>query len=486
MTTPADTPALDDGRRLVRLRELDACVDAERSWLTALGAAGCRYALLADNGVPWALTDLALHRARALNVPLPAYFVAAQVDHVLDDAGIDVLLTDDPARIEAAHPRWQRTQQSPGTGLVAFARRRLLDAHPQLPAGTTKVTYTSGSTGTPKGVCLSATAIERVARSLADVTRPLGVTRHLCLLPLATLLDNLAGLVAAPMAGASCVLPPLRETGVSYGGVALPALLDCISRHEPGSMILVPELLRLLLAGIAQGWRPPGSLRFVAVGGAAVAPQLLDRAAALGLPVYQGYGLSECTSVVALNAPGANRLGSAGRVLPHAQVRIDRNGEIHVKGATMLGYLGEPASDEIATGDIGHLDADGYLYVSGRRKNLIITSLGRNISPEWLERELLAQPEIGQAVAFGDGRPHPIALIVPSRPGLDPAALASAVAAANARLPESARMRRWAVVRSPFTAADGSLTANGRPKRDVIAARHASEIDSLYEQALAS
>jgi long-subunit acyl-CoA synthetase (AMP-forming) len=116
----------------------------------------------------------------------------------------------------------------------------------------------------------------------------------------------------------------------------------------------------------------------------------------------------------------------------------------------------------------------------------MITSLGRNISPEWLERELLAQPEIGQAVAFGDGRPHPIALLVPSRPGLEPAALAAAVEAANARLPESARVRRWEVVRSPFTAADGSLTANGRPKRDVIAARYAAEIDSLFEQALAS
>jgi len=486
MTVPADTPALVDGRRNLRVREMDACVDAERAWLAALGAPGSRFALLADNGIPWALTDLALHRARVLNVPLPAYFVATQIEHALDDTGIDVLLTDDPARVEGAHPQWQRTRQSPGSGLVAFARRGALEAHPPLPAGTTKITYTSGSTGTPRGVCLSAAAIERVARSLADVTRPLGVTRHLCLLPLATLLDNLAGLIAAPMAGAACVVAPAHDTGVAYGRVDLPKLLGCISRHEPGSMILVPELLRLLLAGIGQGWRPPASLRFVAVGGAAVAPELLDRAAALGLPVFQGYGLSECTSVLALNAPGANRTGSVGRVLPHAQVRVDRDGEIHVRGAVMLGYLGETASDEIATGDLGRLDADGYLYVSGRRKNLMITSLGRNLSPEWLERELLAQPEIGQAVAFGDGRPHPIALLVPSRPGLEPAAVAAAVAAANARLPESAQVRRWALVRSPFTAADGSLTANGRPKRDVIAARYAAEIDSLFEQALAS
>ena len=123
-----------------------------------------------------------------------------------------------------------------------------------------------------------------------------------------------------------------------------------------------------------------------------------------GLPAYEGYGLSECASVVALNAPGAVREGSVGRVLPHATLRIDEAGEIHVRGATMLGYLGEEGAspEEVATGDLGFINDDGYLYVQGRRKNLLITSLGRNVSPEWVERELLAHTSIGQAVVFGD------------------------------------------------------------------------------------
>jgi long-subunit acyl-CoA synthetase (AMP-forming) len=266
-------------------------------------------------------------------------------------------------------------------------------------------------------------------------------------------------------------------------------------------MILVPELLRLLLAAVARGWQAPKSLKFVAVGGASVAPELLERAAACGLPVYEGYGLSECTSVVALNSPSANRRGSAGRVLPHARVRIDEVGQIHVRGAVMLGYLGDApgaaarpdgaagaaaTGGEVATGDLGHLDADGYLFVRGRVKNLLITSLGRNVSPEWVERALLARPEIGQVVVFGDARPYVTALVVPARAGLDAAAVDAAIDAANASLPDYARVRRWAWAPAPFTAADGSLTANGRPRREVLLARHAALIESLYTEALAS
>ena len=447
--------------------------------------------MLADNGLGWAVADLALHASRSLNVPLPGYFTPAQVSHALSTVGVDVLLTDEPGRVLGQHEGWRRIGDSPASGLVALGRASPATARPTLPTGTTKITFTSGSTGAPKGVCLGATAIEAVARSLADVIAPLGVTRHLCLLPLATLLDNLAGLVAAPLAGATAVLPTLAETGIRYGGVDARALLACIERHAPDSMILVPELLRLLLGAVRRGWRPPASLRFVGVGGAAVAPDLLSEARRCGLPAYEGYGLSECSSVVALSTPQASRPGSVGRVLPHARVRVDARGELHVRGAVMLGYLdasgATPVADgEVATGDLGRIDADGFVYVEGRAKNILITSLGRNVSPEWVERELLAQPAIGQAVVFGEARPWLCALLVPSSTTVTAADLAAAVAQANRGLPEYAQVRGWLLAPTAFGAADGSLTANGRPRRDVLLARHAALLDAVYAQPLAS
>jgi long-subunit acyl-CoA synthetase (AMP-forming) len=483
-------PALEDGRRQLAVDELAGLVAAERRWLAGLAGEGARHALLADNGIGWAIADLALHSGRAVNVPLPGYFTPAQVAHAVATVGVDVILTDDAPGFLDRHQGWHSLGASAASGLVALGRSAPVATRPALPAGTTKVTFTSGSTGTPKGVCLGAEAIEAVARSLAGVTGPLGVTRHLCLLPLATLLDELASLVAAPLAGATAVLPPLAETGLRPGGLDPRLLLECIGRHAPESMILVPELLRVLLAAVRRGWRPPPTLRFVAVGGAAVSAELLAEARRCGLPAYEGYGLSECASVVALSTPQALRAGSVGRVLPHARVRVDARGELHVRGAVMLGYLGSGGAEaladgEVATGDLGRIDADGFVYVEGRAKNILITSLGRNVSPEWVERELLGQPAIGQALVFGDARPWLFALLVPSGPSVTPAELAAAVAQANRGLPEYAQVRRWQVAPAPFSVADGSLTANGRPRRDLLLARHAALLEAAYAEPLA-
>jgi long-subunit acyl-CoA synthetase (AMP-forming) len=228
-------------------------------------------------------------------------------------------------------------------------------------------------------------------------------------------------------------------------------------------------------------------LRWVAVGGARVAPCLLQRAEALGLPVYEGYGLSECASVVALNTPAAYRAGSVGKPLPHVRLSFGADGEIFVGGATLLGYVGDdrPAPDNWPSGDIGHLDADGFLHLHGRKKNLLITSFGRNISPEWLESELCAEAAIAQAVVFGDARPWPAALIVPRRAGLVDtgtyADIARAVLQVNAGLPEYARIGDW-LLAEPFTFANGQATSNGRPRRDNIWQQYQQQIASLYEE----
>ena len=154
----------------------------------------------------------------------------------------------------------------------------------------------------------------------------------------------------------------------------------------------------------------------------------------------------------------------------------------------MSGYLGDTESQaqEIATGDLGEIDADGFVYVRGRIKNMFITSMGRNVSPEWVESYLLRDSAIGQAIVFGEARPHASALISPASASINTARIERAIIAANNELPAYAQIRHWALLPQPLSFADGLLTANGRPRREAIAAHYRALIDSLYEAALAS
>ena len=215
--------------------------------------------------------------------------------------------------------------------LAAFGGFELYQRKPTtkaaIPATTQKVTFTSGSTGQPKGVCLSGVAQLQVAQSL--VTRiNIPAPRHLCLLPLPTLLENIAGVYAPLIAGGEVFIATEAARGFNGSRLESPGLLlSLISKVQPQTLILVPELLQLLIHACGQGWQPPACLQFIAVGGAKVAVDLLQQAAGCGLPVYQGYGLSECCSVVALSDVPALQasklqLAQVGRVLPHLQVKI--------------------------------------------------------------------------------------------------------------------------------------------------------------------
>jgi long-subunit acyl-CoA synthetase (AMP-forming) len=478
--------ALEDASRQVTFGQLSALIEQEGTWLAAGGE---RFALLADNGIGWAVTDLALHLRQLVAVPLPGYFTEQQVRHVIDDAGIDSLLTDEPERVRGILGGWRRSGVSARTGLTMFRRQLDSSARRSLPAGTVKVTYTSGSTAAPKGVCLGVEDLEAVARSLAGATAAIGVEKHLCLLPLATLLENVGGVYAPLLAGARTILPSAAVTGVSYSGPDVARVLGCITSVRPESLILVPELLRLLVASAERGWSAPSSLRFVAVGGASVAVELLERAEAVGLPVYEGYGLSECASVVCLNSPEARRKGSVGRPLPHARVRVGDDGELMVSGTTMRGYLGDPPrrpGEEWATGDLGAIDADGYVYVHGRRGNVYITSLGRNVAPEWVEREILIEPAVGHVMVHGEARPYAVAIVSASQDAADAATIDRAIGAANARLPDYAQVRRWARAHEPFSLENGLLTSNGRLRRRQILERHGVLLEALYREETAS
>src|SRR5690606_1548924 len=162
---------------------------------------------------------------------------------------------------------------------------------------------------------------------------------------------------------------------------------------------------------------------------------------------------------------------TVGRPLSHVQVQVDDNQRILVRGNTHLGYLGDEPEDDgwLDTGDLGAISPEGFLAVNGRAKNLIITSFGRNISPEWLESELVQAVGAAQAVVFGDGEPQPSALLV-VRDGRGPDKLRAALTALNAGLPDYARLQAVYIRRQPLTQAEGYITANGRPVRHQIQA----------------
>jgi long-chain acyl-CoA synthetase len=475
--------ALTDEWQSFAYADLRAAVDAESRWLARSGVRGC--ALLADNGASWVIADLSLMQSQALHVPLPSWFTQEQIDHVLDDAGMEFVLTDQPRRFVERSAAFQMCGTAPRSQLTLL--RREGPALSLVPAGVAKVTYTSGSTGAPKGVCLTLQALESVARSVASATA-LTIERHLCAMPLATLLENVAGVYGSILLEATCAVPSSRACGIGYGSVDATAFVRTISRTLPHSLIVPPELLRLLIAAARKGWRAPVELRFIAVGGATVSQALLDEAITLGLPAYQGYGLSECGSVVSLNTPAEMRAGSVGKPLPHARVRIDQRGQIVIGGAVMSGYVRQDAgaSREIETGDLGEIDTDGYLFVRGRIKNMFITSMGRNLSPEWIEAELTREPGIAQAVVSGEGKPWPCALICPSSRTVTAQDVERAVSRANERLPNYAQVRKWVILPQPLSFAGGTLTANGRPRRDVISTTFGPTIDELYAMELAS
>ena len=472
--------ALTDGRRSITYGQLASVVRIEAALLHATG--GLRFGLLAENGCDWAVADLAIHHLHRVNVPLPAYFTPTQMRHTIDDAGIDTVITDRRDEVLDRWPEFSLVGTLSSCGLSVLQRAVDRDTRRAVPAGTAKITYTSGSTAEPKGVCLPGPALDRATRAMKQITAPIGIARHLCLMPLPTLLENLAGVHASLRSGATCVVPPMADTGMSFGALDPQRLLRSLTLHRPESLVLVPELLRLIVRAAQGGYALPDSLKFIAVGGAPVAPHLLEEAAALGLPVFEGYGLSECGSVVCLNTPQAKRLGSVGQALPHVSVSLDKTGELRVSGWVMSGYLGDAhcaGPHEIATGDLAEIDADGYVYIRGRLRNIFITSFGRNLSPEWIERELAHEPAIRHALAIGEGRPDVRALVCPAKPDLEQTAIDRAVEHANERLPDYARVRH--VVRMPEapTLSNGLLTANGRLRRE----RVLEKFGALLEQA---
>jgi long-subunit acyl-CoA synthetase (AMP-forming) len=423
-----------------------------------------------------------MQQRAATGIPMPSFFSDAQPRHLVADAGLEVIITDQPERalyLSGGSP----------AGDIGVAGTRLaciVTAATQrraVPSGVTRITYTSGTTGRPKGVCLTSAAMQRVTVSLAVATGATGKDRSLALLPFSTLLANIAGIYAPLYCGGTACVPNLFSAGIKGStGVDTAALFAALHHYAPTVTVLVPQLLKVLVEAAEAGAPPPPSLRYLAVGGAPVSPLLLRRARTLGFPVYQGYGLSEAASVVSMNAPGKDRIDSVGRPLPHARVRVAADGEIMVGGSMFAAYLGQPLCNtrEWASGDIGFLDSDGYLYITGRKKTAYATAYGRKLAPEWIESELTATPVIAQAAVFGEARSFNVAVIVPRDAAAVPR-VGAAIESVNQTLPDYARIQHWCVTDEPFSTDNGLASATGGPDRQAVATLFSGQIERMYE-----
>jgi len=468
--------ALVDSQAAVTYGALAVKVEARAARLRGIAAA----ALALDNGIDWVIYDLAAFSIGIRSVPLPLFFSDSQIAHALADADLDAILFDQvlPKGVSGSGVALPGISDS-RLQRIRAARARQLAGKQANPSSVAKISYTSGTTGAPQGIELSSALIEQTSASLCAAIGDLEIQSHLSVLPYATLLENIAG-IYVPLSLGRCVY---AESAAAVGltsalGLDPSKLRVSFERIQPNSLILTPQLLEVLCQLAETAAIKTDCLVFVAVGGARVAPALMRRARAAGIPAYEGYGLTEFASVATLNTPANDRIGSVGKPLPGVRVVIADDGEICLARDTEVAGA-QDGPKLIRSGDLGRIDAAGFVYVDGRRSNLIVLSNGRNVAPEWIEAELSASPLIEQSFVFSEGQQRLAALLLTSA---TPAQVDAEIDRINAELPAYARLQHWYRLSTPFARELETLTANGRLRRDQIA----QQLAGILERAVST
>jgi long-subunit acyl-CoA synthetase (AMP-forming) len=435
-----------------------------------------RVAIHLDNSKLWLDLDKELTRLGKVIIPIPHFFSPQQIAHMIETAGIDTVICANEAQLLWSSLGFdQKTSYSPNSQLMS---RKVLNC-PILPINTHKITFTSGTTSEPKGVCLSLQHLQSVGKSLAQVTDKFQVRKHLCVLPLSVLLENMAAIYATDFTGIEIITPPLSEIGLSgSSGLDVKKLVGSICHYKPNSMILMPQMLKAMIGYLQQHSIDLSFLKFIAVGGAVCSKGLLKKAQQLKLPVFEGYGISECGSVISLNTD-PTQMGHVGHVLPHQQLKINPDGEIMTKGHMYLGYLGvtNNRQDWYATGDLGRLDENKQLHIIGRKKNIIINSFGRNISPDWIEAELLAINSIHQVAIYGEAKPYLTAICVTNS---DAESVWAKIYELNKTLPDYAQVKQIIFSNFTFNLENQMLTASGKIKHQNIFNHFNNQLQDIY------
>jgi long-chain acyl-CoA synthetase len=396
------------------------------------------------------------------------------------------------------------------------------------PSDIAGIYYTSGTTGEPKGVVITHAAFLFEIEAFSELLGVTATDEQLLFLPLAHIFGKIL-LVAATRVGFCTafaqsmltVLDDAEEVRPTFFG-SVPRLFEKLHEvanakaKEAGEVQLrifrwaielgqavavlrranapVPLALelqhryadKLVFSKVRK--RFGGRLRFAVSGAAPLDERLAEWFHAIGVPIYEGYGLTETTAATTLNRPLAFRFGTVGRPLPGVETQIGPDGEVLVRGPNLFReYWQRPRETEEAidsqgwfhTGDIGVIDADGFLRITDRKKDLLITAGGKNVAPQRIEALLCRSRHVARAVVLGDRRPYLVALIVPA-PGADSASIQRAVDQANAGLASFETVKRFAVLDHDLSVDGGELTATLKVRRNVVEERFAPLIESLY------
>ncbi len=428
-----------------------------------LGSEPGTVGILGRNSLDWVIAFLGASIAGKTIVPIPPFFSESQCAHIIRDAGIERVIVSDEGKAGAFPVPF------------VFLKERRGEQPPALSRDGGLIIYTSGSTGSPKGVKLQSGQALWSAETLARAISAGPEDKYLSVLPFPLLLELICGIIIPVLAGGAAHY----ETSISDSvGAGVPCnIAEAFWRVRPTTSVLVPQLLALLTMQLmAENKHAPSGLRFVAAGGAAVPAALARNARLLGIPVYEGYGLSECASVVAVNTPERSAEGTVGRPLPGLEVTIE-DGEIVVEGPSVMdGYLHDPVRPRRwRTGDVGSFDSNGFLTILGRKDNLIVTPYGRNLSPEWIETLVLGDPRVGACVLSQTGEPQSLVLLlIPSPLGegwfrnAKQEAVADLISAALKDAPVYARPQRATVLSREEAFTRNLYTANGRPRRSEV------------------
>jgi len=529
---------------------------------------GDRIAILSENRPEWTTTDFAALALGAVTVPVYATQTAEQTAYILNDSGSRIIVVSTKNQfdkilsiqsrtsiehivlmdaVETAHAvQWQslalRGPNQPDNDFDARARA-------VVPDDLATIIYTSGTTGTPKGVMLThLNMASNISCSMDAFGFGMKEEVSVSFLPLSHVTARHVDFALLYRGVTLAYCPDLAQLAQTLAEVqpnifiAVPRVYEKIRQQviaktsSPPANAIYRWALAVgrehraeIVAGMtptARSWKIANRLVFSKVragmggkaeefvsGGAPLGKELAEWYADIGIPIHEGYGLTETSPVIAVNTPSANKLGTVGRPLPNVEVKIADDGEVLARGTSIFkGYWNRPDDTKNAfadgwfkTGDIGQVDRDGFLSITDRKKDLIKTSGGKFIAPQPLENSLKLNPLIGTAVVFGDRKKFPAVLISPHFPALEDWAKANQIEFAsretlvahpkvvalyegiiedlNQNLARFEKLKRVLVVAEEFSAADGTMTHTFKVRRRGIEERYRKIIDEMYAKA---
>jgi long-chain acyl-CoA synthetase len=470
-------------------------------------APGDRVAQVSENRYEWVFTDLALHLIGAVHVPIHVTLSGQQIAEQIRDCGAkfvfvstEELLATFAERLPVSTIcRLHDAQNERCEALLdasATADSEQPAVAPELrcvdPDQLATILYTSGTTGRSRGVMLSHANLASNAEAVCEAHCVGSDHTVLCILPLSHIYARTCDLYTWIVSGSRLVLAESRETLVR----------DC-QMVRPTALNAVPFLYQRVMESICNSSTASdhsaalrvafgGEIEQLYCGGAPVGADVERWYAENGLPLLPGYGLTEASPVLAVSTPEACRVGSVGKAIPGVQLRIAEDGELLALGPNvMLGYWHDEAGTAEAisdgwlrTGDLAALDDDGFVYIRGRKKELIVLSTGKKVSPTRVESLLMASPLIHQAAVFGDGRCGLVALIVPRNEerGARNELFEDEIERCLACAAHEEQIQHFVILNRPFAIERGELTAKMSLCRNVIARNFAVELASLGKQ----